>query len=181
MRAIALPIGLTAMVTASVAIGQQQRQLDSHEHGQGLLNIAFEGKVVAMELEVPGADIVGFEHPATSAADRASIEEAKAKLTDAETLFILPDSAGCDLERARADLIGSDNHDDGHDDHGEGGTHTEFVAVYQFGCADPDEISNIRFPYFKAFPNAERLQIQMIKRGSSGGFNVSRSRPVLQF
>ena len=34
---------------------QEHRELGSHEHGRGTLNIAVEGNKVTMELEVPGA------------------------------------------------------------------------------------------------------------------------------
>ena len=50
--------------TMSAVAEEKHRQLGAHEHGHGNFNIAIEGKSVSMELEAPGADIVGFEHKA---------------------------------------------------------------------------------------------------------------------
>ena len=65
----------------------ETRELDAHEHGHGAFNIAFEGDKVLMELEAPGADIVGFEHAATSAEDRAAVDAAIADLAKPLQLF----------------------------------------------------------------------------------------------
>ena len=51
-----------------------------HVHGHGTLNIAIEDKRVSMELEVPGMDIVGFEHAPSTDDQKAAVEKAKARL-----------------------------------------------------------------------------------------------------
>jgi len=164
---------LPILFVTTTAVGQS-RQLHSHEHGKGTLNMAIEGKIIAMEFEAPGADIVGFEHPAKNAADRAAIEKAKATLTQADQLFVLPNSAGCDLERAEVTLLSEEASDTKSENH------TEFFAVYQFGCADPDQISEVRLPYFSAFPNAQELSIQLITRRGSTGYDANRTSPAVK-
>ena len=109
--ALSLPI-----LTAGAA-HTQTRALDAHQHGHGALNIAFEGASVAMELEVPGADIVGFEHPAESDADRALIDAAIAQLAKPLELFAMPAAAGCTVTAANVALLGEDDHDEHGDDH----------------------------------------------------------------
>ncbi|MDG1972069.1 MAG: DUF2796 domain-containing protein [Paracoccaceae bacterium] len=104
------------MLTAGAA-HTQTRELDAHQHGHGALNIAFEGASVAMELEVPGADIVGFEHPAESDADRALIDAAIAQLAKPLELFAMPAAAGCTVTAANVALLGEDDHDEHGDDH----------------------------------------------------------------
>lgn len=95
----------------------ESRELDAHQHGHGTLNIAFEGAVLVMELEVPGADIVGFEHPAENAEDRALIDAAIADLAKPLDLFVMPADAGCTVTAAAASLEGEDDHDDHHGEH----------------------------------------------------------------
>ncbi|MBY6042425.1 zinc uptake protein ZrgA [Phaeobacter italicus] len=127
---------LIALLAAAPALAEESRQLGTHEHGVGLLNMAIDGDVLAIELNVPGADIVGFEHAATAEADRAAVERALAVLADPANLIALPAAAACRMDEAVAHLLGdteaaSDehaahddhahaNHDhasDGHDDH----------------------------------------------------------------
>ena len=108
---------LSLTILTAGAAHTQTRELDAHQHGHGALNIAFEGASVAMELEVPGADIVGFEHPAESDADRALIEAAIAQLAKPLELFAMPAAAGCTVTAANVALLGEDDHDEHGDDH----------------------------------------------------------------
>lgn len=111
---------LSGSLVSAAALAGESRSLGAHEHGVGHFNLAIEGSEIAMELEAPGADIVGFEHAAKSEADRAAIEDAEARLADAISLFVLPAAAGCSLASAEVALIGDHDHDDDHDqdDHG---------------------------------------------------------------
>ena len=68
------------LVAAAGAGHAQQRQAGAHEHGRGTLNIALEGTRLTMELEAPGADIVGFEHKAKTQKQTTAVEKAEAQL-----------------------------------------------------------------------------------------------------
>lgn len=116
-------IPLTAMVAAFPALAENTRQLDAHEHGVGLLNVAIDGESIAMEFEAPGADIVGFEHPAENDEDKAAIASAIKMLAAPLELFSLPQAAACSVTAATANLI-SDDHDD-HGDHDSEHDHDE--------------------------------------------------------
>ena len=98
------------------ALAEGNRELDAHEHGVGTLNIAIDGSNVAMEFSAPGADIVGFEHPAKSEEDKALISEGLAVLSEPLGLFGIPADAGCSVTSAVAELEGDAEHDD-HEDH----------------------------------------------------------------
>jgi hypothetical protein len=140
------PMKLSSLLTlttlaASPAFAQETRQLDSHEHGVGQLDIAIDGSQVAMELHAPGADIVGFEYGAESGEDIAKIDAALLVLAEPLDLFVVPDAAQCIVVDARAELESEDEHDDhedggeDHDDHEgenhvEEAGHTEFHAEY---------------------------------------------------
>jgi hypothetical protein len=121
-----LPIIALSVVAALPVVAEETRQLDSHEHGVGQLDIAFDGSQVAMELHAPGADIVGFEYEAESAEDLASIETALGLLSKPLDLFAVPKSAGCSVVEVHAALESEGEHDDheehadeDHDDHAE--------------------------------------------------------------
>lgn len=107
-----------ALLLPTALVAQETRDLDAHEHGHSALNIAIEGNDLAMELEAPGADIVGFEYVASTDADRAKIAAAIAMLSDPLSLFVLPAAAGCTVVSVEAALEGADKDHD-HDDHAE--------------------------------------------------------------
>lgn len=123
--------GITAVlastgVLASAAAEDHRRELDAHEHGHGSLTIAIEQGRVQMELEVPGADIVGFEYVPKTDEDIAAVEKGKAMLAQPLTLFVVPDAAGCAVEMAEVALIADDHDDHGdHDDHDDHDDHAE--------------------------------------------------------
>ncbi|MDA0369846.1 MAG: DUF2796 domain-containing protein [Proteobacteria bacterium] len=198
------------VVSATVAQAEEKRGHDAHEHGVGKLNIAFEGGAVAMEFSAPGADIVGFEHPAESTGDRAKIKSALAALEKPLSLFRLPEAAMCTLVEASAELHKEDEdhkeheeHEDKHaqeDQHGKDAkhedkdehhrdhkdedghdepSHTEFHAEYRLACGKPKAIDRISFEYFKMFPNAKELDVQMISDKGTKGFEVERDEPTL--
>ncbi|MEO9650987.1 MAG: DUF2796 domain-containing protein [Roseobacter sp.] len=114
-----LNILVLSTVAASPAFAQGTRQLDAHEHGVGQLDIALQGTKIAMEFHAPGADIVGFEHPAESAEDRASVDAAVAILSKPLDLFVIPAAAGCSVVQASAELESEEAHEDhdAHEDH----------------------------------------------------------------
>ena len=123
-------IGMTSVfaLCAGMAAASETREAEAHVHGEGKLDIAIEGGMVQMAFAAPSADIVGFEHEADSAEDRAAIEAAVASLAKPLELFVLPEAAGCTLVSAEVqhgetgghDHEAEHEHDDhGHDEHAE--------------------------------------------------------------
>src|SRR2546430_17581707 len=98
----ALCLLASAIATPSIA-ADEHRELGAHEHGRGTLNIAVEGNRVTMELEVPGVDLVGFEHAAKTRRDKSAVEKAKTQLMAPLALFALPASAGCRVTEAQVE------------------------------------------------------------------------------
>jgi hypothetical protein len=195
MRSVVFAGALLAAGASLAFASETKRDLAAHEHGVGKLNIAFEKGRIAMELEVPGSDIVGFEHPAETAADRKKIDAAIAILAKPLDIFSLPADAKCQVREANVELHGGDRkgHDEhkheeaGHDEHhdddehhaGKEQGHTEFHAEFVLSCANPSAVRLIEFPYFSTFPNARELEVQMISDKGSTAFEVKRDKPRL--
>jgi hypothetical protein len=196
-----LMAGFGLAATAGIGSAQQHRHADAHEHGRGSLNIAIEGTKVSMELEAPGADIVGFEHKAKTKQQKAAIEKAEQRLMVGESLFKLPAAAGCTLVTSGAALEGaghSHDHDakahghkdSGHKARGDKGAkhdnakaadddheHSGFRAEYVFECTSPASLTSIAFDYFKAFAGAEKLDVTVITPKGQSKFEVTRAKP----
>ncbi len=181
-------IVLNALIPAPL-IAETRRQLDAHEHGYGILNIAIEGKQILMELRAPGTDIVGFEHAAKSDKDKVRVEAAEKSLSDPLVLFSLPGAAGCSVKSAEVEAEGAlagshheekhGHNDDKHTNHGEKEAHSEFHVEYVLTCSNISAITWIEFPYFERFPRAEVLKVNMITGKSQKAFEVKRNNPVI--
>jgi len=187
MRTISLlAFGLGLSLGAGAALGQQ-RQLGAHEHGRGSLNMAIEGDRVSLELEAPGADIVGFEHVAKTARQKAAVTQAKKQLLAPQALFKFPGAAGCVVADASVDLEGGGEHE--HEEAKAGsatakeheaaqvGSHSNFHAQYAFNCKDPASITVVEFGYFQAFAGAKKLEVNVITAKGQTTFEVTRAKP----
>ncbi|MGC2396164.1 MAG: DUF2796 domain-containing protein, partial [Rhodomicrobium sp.] len=102
--------GIVTCIAFSAA-GEEHRQLGAHVHGHGRLNIAIEDKTVSIELEAPGADIVGFEHEAATRAQSAAIEKAKATLAAGLSLFTPAAAAGCTQNASKVSIEAEHEHE----------------------------------------------------------------------
>ena len=179
--------GIVTCIAFSAA-AEEHRQLGAHVHGHGRLNIAIEDKTVSIELEAPGADIVGFEHEAATRAQSAAIEKAKATLASGLSLFTPASAAGCTQNASKVSIEAEHEHE--HEHHAEGAKpdaddeaadhhHSEFHAEYAFECASPDRLTSMTFDYFKAFPNAQELDISLISPKGQSSYEVNRDKPRL--
>jgi hypothetical protein len=141
-----------------------------------------------MALEVPCADIVGFEYEATTAEDQAKVQAAEEKLAQPLALFVLPRNAGCKVTSAKV-VIARESETD-HDAHeheehaqaevdGPEAEHSEFHAEYALSCSNVAAITTISFPYFAAFPSSEELAVTLITEKSQKAFEVNREHALI--
>jgi Protein of unknown function (DUF2796) len=179
-RVFALCLLAGAITTPSFA-ADEHRELGTHEHGRGTLNIAVEGNKVTMELEVPGADIVGFEYAAKTEREKAAVEAAKMQLATPLTLFALTAAAACRVTEVTIEVeIGEHDHDAKADaSAAKDGGHSEFRAQYALECAAPNKITAIEFGFFRAFAGAQKLDVNLITPKGQNKFEVTRASPSL--
>jgi hypothetical protein len=174
-------IALMGLVVPLAAIAAE-RNHGPHQHGVGQLNLAQERDEVEIELEVPGADIVSFEHPVETAEDRKAVEAAVKKLKAGASLFRFPAAAGCTLKEAEVEVHGGEKgeHKEKTEKHKHEGEldkgHSEFNAHYHFRCTDPTAASPLDVQVFVQFPSAQKLIVQAISpRGQSAATLTPKS------
>ena len=122
---LALPFALLPLAVAHAADehdhdhDHEHGSLSAHEHGVGRLNAALDGQTLELELESPAMNLVGFEHAATSDADKAKVAAVRAQLEKPLALFNLPTAAGCVVasQELESPLFGGKpDADDDHDE-----------------------------------------------------------------
>ena len=166
-------IALMACTAGGSTAWSESRERDAHVHGHGRLNVAVEGAQVDIELMVPGADIVGFEHRPRTAAQKASARKAAATLRSGDKMFVFPTGAKCKLMAAKvaspliAHAHDHHGHHKAHKKHGKE-EHAEFRAEYRFRCDNPGRLTHIDVEIFKHFPGSRELSVQALSpRGQS--------------
>ncbi|MGH1419741.1 MAG: DUF2796 domain-containing protein [Hyphomicrobiaceae bacterium] len=173
------------------------RHAKAHQHGHGTANIAIEKNRIDIELVVPGADIVGFEHAPKSQEQKDNLAEAKKKLADILSLMKVSQSAQCNVSDVKIEFgaPGSEDHKghkghDDHDDHGHSkeaskhddhddhkGEHGEFHASYVLKCEDVSQVKALSFAYFKVFASAQELDVNIVTAKKQSKFEVTRDKP----
>jgi hypothetical protein len=189
-----IAVGAVNMTAGAACAEEAHHQLGPHMHGHGILNIAIENMRLEMQLEVPAMDILGFEHDATTDAQKEAVEKAKAELASPLALFKLPAAAGCTVADPKVELVAERHHegeeaghaaDDnhaagaGHDHDDVRGGHKEFHVTYALNCARPASLTSIQFDYFKSFAGAQGLTVNVVTARAQNTYEVTRDAPGL--
>ena len=154
-------------------------QLEAHEHGHGVLNIAFEGEELVLELRVPGVNVVGFEHEPSTPEQHERIDKALHDFGEANELFATPVEAKCKVEDVKVRLAGEEGGDhaghkehahdkehksEKHDEHGHGEKeeHSELHAEYHFHCHEPDQLDRVEVKVFAYLLDADEIEANVV-------------------
>ncbi|MFS0824980.1 DUF2796 domain-containing protein [Pseudomonas phoenicis] len=161
--------------------------LGAHEHGVAKLNAVFDGNTLELELDSPAMNIVGFEHAASSDADKAKVAAARQQLEQPLKLFGLAQAAGCTVEDQElesplfGDAAHADDDDDG-DEHEHGHQHADVHAHYQLTCATPAKLTQLDLgPLFKTFPQTQKINVQLIGPNGQKGVETAPGKAVVAF
>lgn len=157
----------------------EHASLAAHAHGMAQLNVALDGSLLELELESPAINLLGFEHAASSPADRARIASARSQLEQPQALFGL-DSGACSLSSTelQSPLFGPESHEE-HEDAGE---HSEIHAHYRFACAQADAVQQLDLSeLFKRFPATLNIQVQLLGPNGQQGAELTPDNPRLTF
>jgi len=187
---LALPFALLPLVVAHAADehDHEHESLGAHEHGVGRLNAALDGQTLELELESPAMNLMGFEHVATTDADKAKVAAVRAQLEKPLVLFNLPKAAGCVIatQELESPLFGDkpdadDDHDhDAKDEHHH--DHSDIQAHYQFSCSSPGALKTLDLAnMFNTFPATRKIQVQLIGPSGQQGVEVTAKSDALKF
>ncbi|MDG9873127.1 DUF2796 domain-containing protein [Pseudomonas juntendi] len=159
--------------------------LGAHEHGVAKLNVVLDGNTLELELDSPAMNLVGFEHAASSDADKAKVAAVRQQLEQPLKLFGLASAAGCkeDQQALESPLFGdAAKADDDGDEHEKGHMHSDINAHYQLTCATPEKLTQLDLaPLYKAFPATQKINVQLIGPNGQKGVETSPAKALVAF
>jgi len=133
-------------------------ELGAHVHGLATLQIAVDEKTMTLDFSSPLDNLLGFEHVARDAKQKAAVQNMADRLNKAEQLFIPTADAQCTLQSVKLDSLvleaksKPDKEEDGHAD-----LDGEFV----FACKQPGKLHELEVKLFDAFPNLHQLKVEV--------------------
>ncbi|UTW45620.1 DUF2796 domain-containing protein [bacterium SCSIO 12696] len=164
-------------------VAQQQ---EAHLHGHGELTLALEGNTLEIGLESPAANIVGFEHRATSSKQKQTLERAKTTLEQPKQLFVFSGTECVPVE-AKADLSALISHDEDHH-HGhhnkhqkDEDSHSEVTVSYRFNCIQGTKLNSMSVNLLDFFPGIEELDVMWITDNQQGSATLNSTTKVIRF
>lgn len=145
-------------------------QQEAHLHGLVEMTLAIEGNTVELNLESPAANIVGFEHLASTPEQHASVTRAKTILDLPKQLLTFIGTR-CESTTQQVDFSAvlkpvethhkeethsehKEHTNEGHEDHQ---THSEISARYRFHCDKGTKLTAIKVHLFDLFPRIETV------------------------
>lgn len=161
------------------AVAQIERQHGAHVHGEAMGRMALDGTQLRLELEIPGINLAGFEHPPRGPEEVTTIERVVDTLNAGNWLTV-DDRGNCRIESINAHTHGFDaddnhhdhNHDASHDDssdaHDHQGAehshhaHAEFHLVAHLECANSGRLRWLEIDLFDDFPGNELIVVDVL-------------------
>ena len=182
---LALPIALLPLAVAHADDDHdhEHASLGAHEHGVGSLDVALDGQTLELDLDGPAMNLVGFEHIATTDADKAKVAAAQAQLSNPLVLFSLPKAADCSVEaqdlqsplfeaapEEAAGVAKGEHH------------HSDIEAHYAFTCSKPEALKTLDLSkFFKTFPGTHKIKVQLIGSSGQQGVEATPQAPTVKF
>jgi len=183
-------LGAFLLCGALPTVAQIERQHAAHVHGEGSGSLAIDAESLSMVLEMPGFNVVGFEHAPNNSAQRAELQNALSILNAGQWLTLDP-RGDCEVSKQLATAEGFGNeavssgvaaednhnhhneHNDHHtDDHNHDNSHAhghdhedehaQFKIEIEAVCQAMDALGWVNMDLFSSFPNNEHITLNVL-------------------
>jgi len=182
--------GETKTTHSNKAEVSETRSAESHSHGDASLAIVLDGSMLIVELDTPLYNVLGFEHEAETAIQKAAVLKAESVLARGASLFVFNTEAGCSIlhDTISVELGGhedkdghsdheADDHDDEEDDHEAEETHKDVVLQYEYKCQAPKALKNVTVNLFEHFENLTELDLVYLGPNTQKQSELSAAKP----
>lgn len=151
-----------------------------HAHGQGQVLIAQQNNQWVIELILPAADILGFEHAPETQQQKEIIKQFT-EFTQSPEKFV---NLQANCEHVGLNLVLPSNEHDKHHEHShehkhEKENHGNVELSLEYRCHS--QIKGITFPILKTYKSLASLSVEWITENGQGATNVTSSNPGINF
>jgi hypothetical protein len=151
MRKIILSFLLVTTMATSGRLLAETRSAGKHEHGSSSVGIAVDGNDMAIDLDGPAANLIGFEHKPSTPEQNAVLARALDVLRVGDALFLTPPEANCRMVSAGVSPpeFGADGHSD-------------LEASWEFRCGKPSALQWVDVQLLAKFPGIAKLATSIV-------------------
>ena len=154
-----------------------------HTHGEGKLQILQAGSEWQLVLQLPVADVLGFEYTPTTANERKRYQNMQEMFLRFDDIFTLSNTCellDTTLESPWEVANEHDEHDE-HDSEYESDAyhnpHSDFRVAYLLSCQDP--LKRIEMTGFAHWPSLQHVNTIWVTNKGQGAMEITPSQPML--
>lgn len=144
-----------------------------HTHGEGKLQILQAGSEWQLVLQLPAADVLGFEYTPTTANEKKRYQNMQEMFLRFDDIFTLSNT--CELLDTTLESpweIADERESDGHYN-----THSDFRVAYLLSCQEP--LKRIEMTGFAHWPSLQHVNTIWVTNKGQGAMEITSSQPML--
>ena len=140
----------------------------AHVHGEGQINMAFEGQEGQIELDVPTDSVLGFESEAHSEKEKSKEKEILELFKNNLSQVIQLDNQwGCQIHPEKVNFV---RH----------GIHRDLEASYKVRCSRAIKSGHIDFNIQKIFPSWKKVKVQILTPSTQKSQTITKNGESLE-
>ncbi len=145
---------LIALLVLSVAGGtagaDEMHDHGKHVHGEVTVNIALDGRTLALEIDAPAAQALGFEKSPQDDRERAAVKAVDDWFRSGRNMLGVPTAAGCRLTKAEFTPPKL------------GRGHADYRGSYLFDCAAPQSLAWVEVWALRRMQGLEKAEVNLV-------------------
>lgn len=158
-------------------------ELGAHVHGIATLQVAVDEKTMTLDFSSPLDNLLGFEHVARDAKQKAAVKKMVDSLNKAEQFFIPSADAQCTLQSVKLDSLvlepkASADKKEESQHHEEERGHADIDGEFVFACKQIGKLHDLEVTLFDAYPNLHQLKVEVatLKKQTATTLNTEQRR-----
>lgn len=144
-----------------------------HTHGEGKLQILQAGSEWQFVLQLPAADVLGFEYAPSTTSEKKRYEETQKVFQRFDDIFTLSNT--CELLDITLESPWEVANE--HEGHAHRNTHSDFRVAYLLSCQGP--IKRIEMSGFPHWPSLQHVNAIWVTNKGQGALEITPSQPTL--
>ena len=144
-----------------------------HTHGEGKLQILQAGSEWQFVLQLPAADVLGFEYAPSTTSEKKRYEETQKVFQRFDDIFTLSNT--CELLDITLESPWEVANE--HEGHAHRNTHSDFRVAYLLSCQGP--VKRIEMTGFPHWPSLQHVNAIWVTNKGQGALEITPSLPTL--
>lgn len=144
-----------------------------HTHGEGKLQILQAGSEWQFVLQLPAADVLGFEYAPSTSSEKKRYKETQKVFQRFDDIFTLSNT--CELLDTTLESPWEVANE--HEGHAHRNTHSDFRVAYLLSCQGP--VKRIEMTGFPHWPSLQHVNAIWVTNKGQGALEITSSQPTL--